>query len=138
MNIDKENVFKLVSELQYKTSDELKKIYSSLFNCDAEKYNNKSALIEKLAYKIQEIAYGDLSLETKRKLTNALYSKEDENKPKYIPGTIITKKYKGKNYEITVCKDHYVFENLQYKSLSAIAKKITGTNWNGRAFFNVK
>lgn len=138
MEITKENVFKLVCELQYKKPEVLKSIYFDLFGHKLESFRNRNTIIERLAYRMQEIAYGGLSKETKKKLKDTLSYKEDPTKPKFRSGTIIRKEYKGKNYEVLICDDFYIFEDLQYKSLSAIAKKITGTNWNGRVFFNVK
>ena len=141
MKILKENVFSLVSNLVNLKYDKLKAQYFELFGELPGQYENRNSIIPKIAYRIQEIAYGGLSDDTKFKLVNALKpnsEKEDPAIPKWIPGTIITKIYKGETHQVIVCEDHYVYQNLQYKSLSAIAKKITGTNWNGKVFFNVK
>ena len=136
MEITKENVFKLVCELPDKKLETLKRYYKDLFGQSA--VNNKDALLEKIAYRMQEIAYGGLSKNTRNKLAECLAYKPNIDKPTLAPGSIIRKTYKGQDYEVEVCENHYIYDNLQYKSLSAIAKKITGTNWNGRVFFDVK
>ena len=50
-------------------------------------------------------------------------------------GTKFIRSYKGERYEVEVIKDGFLFEGIVYKSLSAIARKITGVHWNGKIFF---
>lgn len=54
-----------------------------------------------------------------------------------VDGTKLIREFKGRRYTILVLKDGYEFNGQKYKSLSAIANKITGTRWNGRKFFGV-
>ena len=61
-----------------------------------------------------------------------------ENKLKevvYENGTKFIRSYKGEKYEVEVLKEGFLFRGEIYKSLSAIARKITGKNWNGKIFF---
>ena len=53
-------------------------------------------------------------------------------------GTKIKRSYKGNIYEIEAVNDGYLYQNKIYKSLSGVAKSITGKNWNGKVFFGVK
>ena len=55
-----------------------------------------------------------------------------------IPGTTIDKKYKDQSHTILVLKEGFEYEQKRYKSLSAIAKKITGSHWNGYGFFGLE
>jgi len=50
-------------------------------------------------------------------------------------GTKLIRSYKGEKYEVEVIKGGFVYKSEIYKSLSAIARKITGVQWNGRIFF---
>ena len=52
-----------------------------------------------------------------------------------IPGAIIRKEYKGKVLEVKVLEKGFEFEGQAYKTLSAVAKKVTGDHWNGYLFF---
>ena len=52
-------------------------------------------------------------------------------------GTKLVREFKGKRYTVIVLNDGYEFNGKKYKSLSAIANKITGTRWNGKKFFGV-
>lgn len=53
-----------------------------------------------------------------------------------MPGAIITKEYEGKRIEVRVLEDGFEYSSQRYRSLSAIAREITGTSWNGFLFFN--
>ena len=56
-----------------------------------------------------------------------------------LAGTKLYRVYRGKQYEVTIVRDkEFVFNGETYKSLSAIARKITGMRWNGKQFFGVK
>jgi Protein of unknown function (DUF2924). len=48
------------------------------------------------------------------------------------------REYKGRKYEVIVCEEGYCYNDRHYKSLSKIAREITGTQWNGKLFFGVK
>ena len=54
-----------------------------------------------------------------------------------IPGTIITKDYRGKKQQVKVLEDGFEYEGKIYKHLTAVAEKITGAHWNGYNFFNL-
>lgn len=54
------------------------------------------------------------------------------------PGSQITRSYKGIVYTVEAVANGYLYKGKRYKSLSGIAKAITGKNWNGKVFFGVK
>ncbi len=53
------------------------------------------------------------------------------------PGTVLTRPYRGKTIAVTVLEDGFEFEGRRYRSLTAIAEKITGAHWNGLNFFGL-
>ena len=55
-----------------------------------------------------------------------------------IPGSTIHRKYKGKSHVVRVMKDGFEYKQKRYASLTAVAKHITGTHWNGYEFFGLK
>jgi len=55
-----------------------------------------------------------------------------------MPGVVLVKNYKGKRYEVAVTERGFMFDNTLYASISAVAKAITGTHWNGKRFFGIK
>jgi hypothetical protein len=134
------SVTKQVVELEYKSAAELREIYNNLFpdtaNCNA----GKEHLIHKIAYRIQELAYGGLDELTKLALEEAS-SKNILVKTKHsnlVAGTKICKEYQGIMHQVEVISDGFEYQGKKWKSLSAIATKITGTKWNGPRFFNMR
>jgi hypothetical protein len=53
-------------------------------------------------------------------------------------GTVLVRQYRGRDIEVRVLTDGFEWEGQVFKSLSAVAKAVTGTQWNGRVFFGVK
>ncbi len=88
--------------------------------------------------------YGGLSRKTKsrlKQLTQQLRNGVDltlSNDIALKPGTKLLREYKGRKYEVIVCEEGYCYNDRHYKSLSKIAREITGTQWNGKLFFGVK
>ena len=74
------------------------------------------------------------ALATKAKITRADLT-SDKRLP--LPGTVITRDYKGRTLEVTVRADGFEFEGELYRSLSAVAKHVTGTHCNGFWFFRL-
>ena len=136
-------------------AEELLKRYKELYGEDATG-THKTYLWRKIAYKLQEQEHGGLSAKTKDKL-NALIEEFDpinnkalrpdkpmvsqqavvKDKRLPIPGTVLTKEYKGTNYQVKVLEKGFEYNGNIYKTLSAIAKEISGAHWNGYLFFNL-
>jgi len=119
--------------------------WKTLFGTDAP--NNSRGFLElRLAHRIQELTYGGVARET-TKLLNAL-ADEVEGKPgrksmiadsrNPVVGTRLVREWNGAEHTTIVLRDGYEFEGRKYKSLSAIARDITGTRWNGYRFFGLR
>ena len=124
---------------------DLKRRWRELFAAEPPPYNRRF-LESRLAYRIQELAYGGLKPETIQRL-EALGERLDggnitirrirgDDKP--IAGTRLIREYQGVEHSVTVLREGYEFEGRPYQSLSAIARAITGTRWNGWLFFGLK
>ena len=123
---------------------ELQAQWRELFGKEAPPHN-RTFLQSRLAYRVQELAYGGLKPETLRRL-EALGEQLDGGNPvlrrirvddKPITGTKLMRQYQGVEHTVTVLADGYSWEGRPYKSLSAIARAITGTRWNGWTFFGI-
>lgn len=123
----------------------LKQRWRDLFETEPPAFN-RLYLESRLAYRIQELAYGGLKPETVKRL-EALGEQLDggnittrrirgDDKP--IAGTRLVREYQGVEYVVTVTQDGYEWQGRPYRSLSAIARAITGTRWNGLVFFGVR
>lgn len=133
---------------------ELQAKYAELFDGKKAASTNKTYLWQRIAYRIQEIEYGDLPAEALNKLkeltqeydpinNQALrsytverhHASRDRRLP--IPGTVINKKYKGTEIRVKALEHGFEYNGRVYKTLSAVAKAITGDHWNGYSFFNL-
>ncbi|MBZ6379846.1 hypothetical protein B5C34_13535 [Pacificimonas flava] len=88
-----------------------------------------------LAWRIQTDAFGGFDADTKRKLAS---TKPANIRPSAAPGMRLAREWKGRRYEVTVTDDGPIFEGERYSSLSAVARAITGTRWNGQRFFGLR
>ncbi len=97
------------------------------------------ALMEKaLAYEIQCRAFGGLSGAAKRTLRAAAASKDGSTGPRLLnPGARLIREWNGTVHEVDVSGDGYVWQDQRYRSLTAIARAITGTKWSGPRFFGL-
>src|SRR4030088_300915 len=119
--------------------------WRALFDSEPPPYNRRF-LEHRLAYRIQEIAYGGLKKETVERLR--VLAKQYDGKPGRhsnvrpdrlpIAGTRLVRDWKGVQYSVTVRGDDFEYQGRPYKSLSAIAREITGVRWNGWTFFGLK
>jgi hypothetical protein len=107
----------------------------------------KQLLVPILAYKLQEQAYGGLRPEVKRRLrelANGLESRPGQASRKSRapgptkPGTRFIRQWKGETHSVTVSEQGFEYKGERYKSLSQIARLITGTRWSGPVFFGLK
>lgn len=123
----------------------LKQQWRDLFETEPPPYNRRF-LEHRLAYRIQELAYGGLKPETLKRLRE-LAEELDGGDPKRrrlpakdrpISGTRLIREYQGIEHCVTVRDNGYEYQGRPYKSLSAIARAITGTRWNGLVFFGLK
>jgi hypothetical protein len=107
----------------------------------------KQLLVPLLAYKLQEQAYGGLKPEVKRRLRE-LAAGFDRNPRKtggqftdsirIKPGTRLIRQWEGKTHQVTVGEAGFEYDGELYKSLSVIARLITGTRWSGPLFFGLR
>jgi hypothetical protein len=120
-------------------------MWRDLFETEPPPYNRRF-LESRLAYRIQEFAYGGLKRETIERL-EALGEKLDRGdiarrrtrvQDRPITGTQLIREWQGVEHCVTVLRDGYEWQGRPYKSLSAVARAITGTRWNGLIFFALK
>jgi hypothetical protein len=97
---------------------------------------SRDLLARALAYAIQEEQLGGLSKELKKLLTSPDVQADPPRRIK--PGSVIVREYAGARHEVFVVADGFSWQGKTYPSLSAIAKEITGTRWNGPRFFGLR
>jgi len=138
-------VLSRLAALQAAPIAQLKEQWRELFGKEPPPWN-KAYIQSRLAYRIQELAYGGLKPETRARL-EALGEQLDggnvvlrriraDSRP--LAGTRLIRGWQGVQHVVTVRQDDFDFEGRPYQSLSAIARHITGTRWNGWTFFGLR
>ncbi|MCB1498537.1 MAG: DUF2924 domain-containing protein [Bauldia sp.] len=139
------SVLTRLAALKTTPTAELKQQWRDLFETEPPPYNRRF-LESRLAYRIQELAYGGLKPETIERL-EALGEQLDGGNvvlrrlrvdAKPISGTRLIREWQGVEHCVTVRDHDYEYQGRPYKSLSAVARAITGTRWNGWVFFGIK
>ena len=123
---------------------ELKEQWRELFGTEPPPYN-RPFLESRLAYRIQELAYGGLKPATLRRLEQMgeeldggdVAKRRARHDTKPIVGTRLVREWQGTEHVVTVLADGFEWQGRPYRSLSAIARAITGTRWNGPLFFGL-
>lgn len=139
-----DGVLAQLAALQHLSVNELKEKWEALLGTNAP--NNARAFLElRIGYRIQELTYGGPSRDTRRTLE--LLADEVEGKVARkpmsgdsrnpMPGTRLIREWEGTEHTITVLRDGYDWQGRKYRSLSAVARAITGVNWNGFRFFRL-
>lgn len=139
------NVVTQLAALKRMTVVELKAKWEGLFGTPAPN-NSRSFLELRLGYRIQELTLGGPSRETRRTLD--LLADEIEGKigrkaiiadrRNPVVGTRLVREWGGVEHTVTVMKDGFDWQGRKFKSLSAVARAITGTQWNGYRFFGLR
>jgi hypothetical protein len=131
-----------VAALPKRPTPEVKRIWRDLYGKEPPGFS-RSDLVSRLAYRIQELAHGGVKPATRAKLdalVDALDPKVARKRVVNGPvvGTRLVRDFQGREYVVTVLADGFEWDGRRYKSLSAVARAITGTRWNGLTFFGVK
>jgi hypothetical protein len=136
-----------IAEIERMSLAELRTRWRELFATDPPGYS-RELFVRRLAYRVQELAFGGLSPTTREKLASIAASIDACNgngnglkrrrRDDILPGTRLVREWNGRRYEVVVAKDGFEFEGRPYRSLSAIAEAITGAHWNGKLFFGLR
>jgi hypothetical protein len=124
---------------------DLKAEWRTLLGAEPPGYNRRF-LESRLAYRIQELTYGGLKPETVRRLqalgeqfaSRNATRRRSHHTTMPIAGTRLLREWRGVEHAVTVLAEGYEWQGRPYRSLSAIARAITGTRWNGLVFFGLK
>ena len=141
---DRERMKARITRIENMKYPELCAMFAELYN-GAVCPTNTRTLRNRLIYKIQEMHLGGIS-QSDMQLLIEISGQRDikigQGTPVKSPTTSMIhyiREWKGKKYDVTqISEKCYELEGVQYKSLSAVARAITGTRWNGKLFFGVK
>lgn len=138
-----QSVIRQINEIQRMSLNELRNKWVGLFGTDPAKLS-KQYMVRRLAYRVQELTHGGLSQATREKLAcwaeNRMQAenKTVREKTSLQQGTRLLRDWHGERYEVIVQEDGFLFQGKTYRSLSAIARSITGRHCGGRRFFGLQ
>ena len=123
---------------------ELRQHWRVLYKAEASPHLSRELLLRAVAYRMQEVALGGLRPPRQRQLRQFAQQLNDSQegrirpRPELKPGTRLVREWQGRTYEVLVRDDGLSWQGTSYRSLSALARKITGTAWSGPLFFGLK
>jgi hypothetical protein len=104
---------------------------------------SRDLLIRAIAYRMQELRYGGLSKTIKRKLVTLATAPQSEGEiapepvQKISRGARLVREWNGRTHTVTVQEEGFTYAGRSYRSLTAIAREITGAHWSGPRFFGL-
>ena len=153
-----------IEQLRRATVRELRVKYLELFGQESRS-NHKQFLFRRVAWRLQALAYGELSEQARQRALVLAHDADLRIKaPEHLVGTpaelllatprsrakacrdqrlpacgsVLQREFKGQTVVVHVLADGFQYQDRFYKSLSAIARQVTGTQWNGYGFFQLK
>lgn len=150
---DKNYTAHQIAELRKLTVGGLRKKYLDVFG-EESRSSNKPYLFKRIAYRIQEKQHGGLTDRARRRAERLSGQAPIRRRPRLksepakpvrkrdprlpAPGTVLRRTFGKKEYTVKVQEDGFRYGDKTYRSLSAIAKEITGTSWNGIWLLNLR
>ena len=122
--------------------DELRKEWRRLYRSQPPRLS-RDLLVRAIAYRVQELRYGGLSKATSRKLAalvQARRSHDDigrQDTQRIGAGARLVREWNGRTHTVTVDEEGFIYAGRNYRSLTAIAREITGARWSGPRFFGL-
>ena len=123
---------------------ELRQQWRTLYKAEASPHLSRELLVRAVAYRMQEIALGGLGPGRQRQLRQIAQqfrqtgAATTPRRPELKAGTRLVREWQGRTYDVLVLDDGFSWQGTHHRSLSAIARKITGTAWSGPLFFGLK
>jgi hypothetical protein len=142
---DPQKLASQLDQLRQLNAEELREQWQTLFGADPPPKLRSSLLAQAIAYRLQEKALGGLKPATLRLLEriadDATVRRQVSTTPEKIrvsTGTVLIREWHGTQHQVTVLKDGFLYRAKRFRSLSRIARAITGSRWSGPLFFGLK
>ena len=135
-------VWRRLEALRDLSPDELRKEWRRLYRSQPPRLS-RDLLVRAIAYRIQELRYGGLSKATSRKLTALLQARGSgaetatDSAQRIRAGARLVREWNGRTHTVMVEEEGFTYAGRSYRSLTAIAREITGARWSGPRFFGL-
>jgi DUF2924 family protein len=141
---DREALHREIEGLSKVGITDLRERWKTLYGRSASGRIGQAFLVRAIAYRLQEKAFGGLKPSTRRLLARIAEETAAGSGPKNPPirkaetGTILVREWQGAAHRVTVLGDGVSFNGKRYRSLSEVARQITGSRWSGPRFFGLR
>jgi Protein of unknown function (DUF2924) len=131
-----------IASLSKLDTDELRERWKAMFGKAPSRDINRSFLTRAIAYRLQEKAFGGLKPSTQRLLAEFAHDGANGSaaaRSRLVrPGAVLVREWRGISHQVSVLEKGFSFQGKRYRSLSEVAREITGTQWSGPLFFGLK
>jgi hypothetical protein len=132
-----EELGRALSRLRRESRDSLVRRWTDLYRTAPPPRTSRPLLVRAVAYKMQEQSYGGLPAAIRRALLGTPGAAR--KRPRQASaGTVLLREWRGKTHRVTIETEGVLYEGRLYRSLSQVARTITGCRWSGPAFFGLK
>jgi hypothetical protein len=142
--VQRERLVEHLRDLGTQSDEELKERWRHLYGTEPPRSIHRSLLIPAIAHRMQQHALGGLKASARRHLMRvargAAEGCQSQNYPSLSPkpGTVLVREWGGVTHQVKVLEGGVFFRGKRYKSLSEVARLITGARWSGPLFFGLK
>jgi hypothetical protein len=141
--LDRDALTAEIAGLSKASIADLRERWKSLYRKEPLGHISRSLMIRAIAYRLQERAFGGLKPSTQRVLDRIGAGRSEATlepipKRRASAGTVLIREWRGVSHRVTVLDNDVVYRGRRYKSLSEVARAITGTRWSGPLFFGLK
>ena len=128
-----------IAELLHRSTHELRLAWRQLHRTEPPQGLSRDLLIRALAHQLQEQSYGGTGRALRRRLQALTGERGGSFDPGAVlkTGTTLVRQWRGHTHAVLVRDDGFEYEGQPYRSLSVIAKRITGAHWSGPRFFGL-
>ena len=143
-NLAEQTLEQQLSDLPRLGRKDLAEQWRILYGSDPPPRLSRLLMVQALAHRLQLKNLGGLNFSTRRLLARVaqdesgklLVKAGSQDSPK--PGTVLIREWHGARHQVTVAEEGVVFRGNHYRSLSEVARLITGTRWSGPLFFGLR
>ena len=134
----------VIAALEKREIRELRAEWRKLYRAEPPRRLSRDLILRAIAYRIQEQTHGGLGLATKRRLKALAEELEAKGAAHFDPaivlkpGTKLVREWHGRSHTVMVTEDGFEFDGQRYRSLTRVARLITGVHWSGPVFFGLK
>ena len=139
IRVNAEELTRELSRLVDESRDSLAQRWRDLYGAAPPPRTSRSLLMRAVAYKMQEQVYGGLPASIRRMLVGEAGPTPPRRPSRHAsPGTVLLREWRGKTHRVTIEDGGVLYQGRRYRSLSEVARTITGCRWSGPAFFGLR